>query len=54
MGLDLPMFLRPNLQVYCRVHCPNIVPYFTLYRMYTTVAFLYREKNSAQLFMLAG
>ena len=29
------------------VHCPNSGPHFTPYRTYTTVAFLYREKNSA-------
>ncbi len=30
---------------WCTVHCPNSGPHFTLYRTYTTVAFLYREKN---------
>ncbi len=33
-------------------HCPNSGPHFTPYRMYTTVAFLYREKNSAPMVML--
>jgi len=34
------------------LHCPNSGPHFTPYRTYTTVAFLYREKNSAPMVML--